>query len=508
MILAPGARSTLALKAGDPDREYTDYILNGLPASSASRSIAIVGAGISGCVAGSLLAGAGHKVTIFEASERIGGRILTVRKPFSNGLYGEAGAMRLPSFYSLTTEYINKYGLLTNTFFNHDAKGNEFIFVNGIKQRRWEYQKNNGRDLKYPLLQGEEGITAEALLADALKPIADYVGKETLEGFQHNRWVEVVRKFGEYSVREYLKAQTFYSEGAIEMIEVLEDLESRSDQALLQQIVEINDHGPTVRYTEISGGMDGLPNAFHKELTNLRVPICFNCRLTAIRRSGANVTLSFEQGSGPRADSPLGTFSTDAVIVTIPFPGFRYVTVDPPLSHNKRKAIRELHYDAATKILLQFRSRFWEREDGIYGGFSVTDLPIRFIYYPSHDFDGKNGGVVIASYTWGDEARGWDSLSREDQLCAALDQMARIHGEYIKAEFVTGFVQSWATDRFSHGEAAMFYGGQLEELQPYIPSAEGNVHFGGEHTSLKHAWIEGAVESGIRTALEVAGLVS
>jgi hypothetical protein len=29
-----------------------------------------------------------------------------------------------------------------------------------------------------------------------------------------------------------------------------------------------------------------------------------------------------------------------------------------------------------------------------------------------------------------------------------------------------------------------------------------------EHTSLKHAWIEGSIESGIRTALEVAGLAN
>jgi len=53
----------------------------------------------------------------------------------------------------------------------------------------------------------------------------------------------------------------------------------------------------------------------------------------------------------------------------------------------------------------------------------------------------------------------------------------------------------------------MFYGGQLEELQPFIPSPEGRIHFAGEHTSLKHAWIEGAVESGIRTALEASGQV-
>jgi len=182
------------------------------------------------------------------------------------------------------------------------------------------------------------------------------------------------------------------------------------------------------------------------------------------------------------------------------------VRVTPMLSHGKRKAIRELHYDAATKIMLQFKTRFWETNDGIYGGQSITDLPSRFIYYPSHDFDGTNGGVVITSYTWGDEARGWDSQPPEDQIRCSLDDVAAVHGDYVRDEFVMGVVQSWATDRYSYGEAAMFYGGQLEELQQYIPTPEGAIHFAGEHTSLKHAWIEGSIESGIRTALEVAGL--
>jgi monoamine oxidase len=32
---------------------------------------------------------------------------------------------------------------------------------------------------------------------------------------------------------------------------------------------------------------------------------------------------------------------------------------------------------------------------------------------------------------------------------------------------------------------------------------EGRFHFAGEHTSLNHRWIEGAIESGLRAAHEV-----
>jgi monoamine oxidase len=508
---APSARTAQHLTSPTAAAEealYARIIQEGIPATGTARDVAVVGAGVSGLVAASLLSQAGHNVTIYEASQRIGGRIYTVREPFTDGFYGEAGAMRLPSFYKLTLEYIRKFRLPTNPFLNWDAQGNGYIYVNGVKVRQSEYNANGPKGLGYPLLNTEQQ-TAVTLLNNALQQISAYVGSESLDGYETNRWADVVAKYGEYTVREFLKETTFYSEAAIEYIEVMQDLESRSDQSLMQQIVEINDHGPTVSYSEITGGMDKFPAAFLPALDAAGVKIHMGHRLAAIDRheNDAGVTLHFERdfaaGPGP-LEHP--TVDADAVIVTIPFPGFRYVRVNPMLSHNKRKAIRELHYDAATKIMLQFKTRFWETNDGIFGGQSITDLPSRFIYYPSHDFGGSHGGVVITSYTWGDEARGWDSQPPEDQIRCSLDDVAAVHGDYVRDEFVRGVVQSWATDHYSYGEAAMFYGGQLEELQPYIPMPEGAIHFAGEHTSLKHAWIEGAIESGIRTALEVAGI--
>ena len=110
---------------------------------------------------------------------------------------------------------------------------------------------------------------------------------------------------------------------------------------------------------------------------------------------------------------------------------------------------------------------------------------------------------MLASYTWGDDALRWDSLTPDERYRYALDGVSAIHGEHIRQYYIQGATQSWLEDNYAYGEAAIFAPGQLEHLHPHIAGSEGNVHFAGEHTSLKHAWIEGAMDSGIRTALEV-----
>ena len=74
--------------------------------SSKPKKVIIVGAGLAGLSAGYELLQAGHEVQILEAQHRVGGRIYTLREPFAQGLYGEAGAMRIPRAHALTMAYI------------------------------------------------------------------------------------------------------------------------------------------------------------------------------------------------------------------------------------------------------------------------------------------------------------------------------------------------------------------------------------------------------------------
>jgi monoamine oxidase len=158
----------------------------------------------------------------------------------------------------------------------------------------------------------------------------------------------------------------------------------------------------------------------------------------------------------------------------------RHVEVLKPFSRPKQRAIRQLHYDASAKIFFQTRRRFWEEDDGIYGGGTVTDLAIRNLYYT--DYGKETGrGILLASYTWFEDAQRWGSLLPHERIEQAIENVALIHPQ-IREEFETGASHMW------HDE---------------IIKPEGRIHFAGEHASLYHAWIQGAFESGLRAAIAI-----
>ena len=72
---------------------------------------------MAGLVAGHELSKLGHDITILEARTRPGGRVHTLREPFSDGLYAEAGAARIPDEHELTLKYVKEFDLPLEPFY-------------------------------------------------------------------------------------------------------------------------------------------------------------------------------------------------------------------------------------------------------------------------------------------------------------------------------------------------------------------------------------------------------
>jgi monoamine oxidase len=359
------------------------------------------------------------------------------------------------------------------------------VHIGGTRMTMEEADREPER-LPFDLAEHERGRTWTELWEEAVSEVIGLYEELGEEAFE-----QVLADYDHLSIREFLKDRGF-SEGAIELYGVMSFREANMNAAVIEQLREIVGRA-FQDMQEIAGGFDLLPQAFFRRLKDR---VRFGAAVNAIEQDEHGVTVHFR--------SPAGRFSMrgDHCIVAIPFSVLRDVEVTPSFGRPKQKAIRELNYNASTKILLQTRTRFWERTDGIVGGTSVTDLPIRRICYPSFSDPDEERGALLASYTWGQDALRWDAMSEEKRIEEAVEDVAKVHPE-ILTEFEIGASHAWYDDQFAAGAFALFEPEQQTRLQPDIVRPEGRIHFAGEHTSLWHAWIQGALESGIRTAREV-----
>ncbi|WP_030341937.1 flavin monoamine oxidase family protein [Streptomyces sp. NRRL S-1022] len=601
------ARALLVVDSGDRPLVpgYQRVLGDGLPRARAGgpKSVLVIGAGPAGLVTAWLLRRAGHRVTVLEANgNRAGGRIKTFRhgghekaaQPFADPRqYAEAGAMRLPGSHPLVMDLIRQLGLKKRPFYyvDVDADGrpaaHTWIHVNGIRVRRADYARAPRRiNRSFGVPRAHWDTPAAAILRSVLDPVRDEFSTLGPDGRRTDKplpervrgWARVIQRFGDWSMFRFLTEHAGLDERTVDLIGTIENLTSRLPLSFVHSFIGSSLISPDTAFWELEGGTAVLPDAL---LAKVRDAVRFDRRVTRIEyydpdRAGGDTR--HVHAKGPHVwvdtvsegrDGPVvrEQFTADAAVVTVPFSGLRHVQVSPPMSYAKRRAITELHYDCATKVLLEFSRRWWEFDEsdwkrelhridpglhdayrtgrtpddgrllgahpsvpsgrispgqrvhyaanraaardqpeaaGVIGGGSVSDNANRFMYHPSHPVPGSEGGVVLASYSWADDALRWDSLDEDARYPHALCGLQEVYGQRIEVFYTgAGRTQSWLRDPYAYGEASVLLPGQHTELLPSIPTPEGPLHFAGDHTSVKPAWIEGALESAVRAALEV-----
>ena len=454
--------------------------------------VVILGAGLAGLCAGLELERRGHTCTILEAeTTHVGGRARTLR--FDAGLYGEAGAMRIPKGHALPRHYISEFGLILNPFVQTNPEA--FYFVRGRRERIKDVSKLNEA---YALKDSErEKDPYDLWAATLVRRLQSLNSEERAELSSLTPTSPAVRALDQDSLQQLFEKEGLSPE-AIEYLAVTYGIEALLGSALTEHLREEQYGLWTKGFDVIAGGLD-------------RLPAGFLIRLKSKPRMGAEV-VRLEQDTSRRRvaaiyrdkDGKLVRVDGDFVLCTLPFPVLSRLEVEPAFSALKQRAIRELGYESATKVLAVTRRRFWEQDDNIFGGGTYTDLPTGTTWYPSDNAAGRDPrisaapAVFLASSTWGQTARRLATLPHAQRSALALTHLSRVHPQLARQGEVRRTASwSWDNHRWNGGAFAWFTPGQWSELHRHVIAPEGRIYFAGEHASLSHTWMQGSLESAL-----------
>ena len=288
------------------------------------------------------------------------------------------------------------------------------------------------------------------------------------------------------------------------------------DQSLVQYLRDEMGEWWTDNMHHIEGGMSQLPEKFAEAATNEDHPfdIIFNVTVNEIEFQSPEGNLNKEvivKGYYSSTGRPF-ELKGNAVIVTTPVHILRQIKFSngentPPIPNDFYKATEDIWYGPSTKIMLQCKTKFWERNDQIYGGFSKTSLPIGQVHYPtstpavtlSDPSDEPERGILLV-YTWKSEALLFGSLKPIVAIYEAVRQIAEIHPE-ITEEFEVGAVEAWYNEPSAQGAYALLKPNQYKNVR-YLYKPHRNIFFAGEAISFASGWIQGAMESGLRAAYQ------
>jgi monoamine oxidase len=465
--------------------------------------IAVLGAGISGLVAAHELKKLGLPVTVFERSDRVGGRIDTFQFPGTEHV-GELGAMRIPGSHFNTLRYIAKLGLdhklarFTTLF----RSRNDLVALDDLPAppRAAPFREPAGDETTE--LVARTVMYKLRVVIDAMSPgeLRD-VFRDYAEGAMYSDLVTLVRTQVEPARRWFLLNA---SVGAL--VDWFSRCEERLAPSLRIFLRDISWEISEDLYF-LKGGMRQLPERLAEGLTE---ELRLHCELERIHSHEDFVELVIQdrrQGTSWRE-------RFDYVVCTLPVPVLRGLVLEG-FDARKTEAFRKARYASATKVLFLCRRKFWRQPPyGITSGASFVGGLTRQVYYPEVGMEAtsghpERGGTLLASYALGAESEELAGLSDDALVALVKKGLRRIHPEIDEPGMVQDVkVRHWQKEAGFLGGCSVTWpiyypeagdAGAVERLWEDVARPDKRVYFAGEHCSHERAWIEGAVASSLRT---------
>ena len=489
------AMTTLGFAAESP---YAGPIrLDGDPRGA---SVVILGAGLAGLVAAIELKRAGYRVQVLESEARAGGRCWTIRGGdritdidgqsqtcgFDQGQYFNPGPWRIPHHHKAILDYCKRFGVALEPFIqvNHNA------YVHA--QRAFDGKPQRFRHVQSDFNGWIAELLAKATNANRLdQPVTTEDKQRLLEALQ--LWGGLDDNY-RYVKGEFSSEQRGYDKdpgGGLSGAPVYSQPIGLSDvlrAGLWRDFGSRGEYNYQMTMFQPVGGMDMIPRALAREVDDV---IRLGAKVTSIRQDATGVTVTFEDTRQPGGTQ---TARADWCLCTVPLPVLSKIPLN--VGRPMQQAIAAVRYTASVKVGLQFKRRFWEEDEAIYGGITFTDLPLTQLSYPSSGLQSGGKGVLLGAYAFGPHAAEFIALSPADRVRRAVDYGAMIHPQY-RGEFDNGVAVAWSRIPWAQGCFATWREAERAQHYANLCAIDGRVLLAGEFASYMPSWQEGAILSAL-----------
>ena len=462
--------------------------------------IIIVGGGIAGLVAAYRLSNAGIACELYEAGDRLGGRMFTHENFNSDGMFCELGGELVDNDHTDLIQLCNELGVGIQSINDEDHSIHTDLFY------------VDGR------------VISEREMLEAFQPLAAHINSDIEAAFggstvktptYKDKNDPSLVKYDQMPLSEYLYSKTDVDKWVLDLINVLYvcefglELDQQSTLNFLTLItidtIGSSDTNPKLlgdsdESNRIAGGSSTLPNAIVRAIQD-RVPIHLGYQLVKIQERGRKLKLTFIK------ESSVTEITAAQIVCAIPFSTLRHVEgiYNIGLNSNMQECIRSLGYGTNSKFMLGFKSRVWRNQGKESSNGGLLTITQQQFWETSRMQPGKCG--ILTQFLGGDFGR---QLPR-DNLISTLRLLEKVYPG--AQDQFDGYkkLHHWPSHLWSKGSYSCFKPGQYTTMQGLAAERHlsDRLLFAGEHTSIESGgFMNGAVESGNRVSETILKLRS
>ncbi len=455
-------------------------------ALAAAPRIAVVGGGLAGLTAAYRLKQAGYSSTVFEASDRVGGRCWTGRGVFNDGQIFEHGGELIDTGHTQIKQLAQELGLDLDNLSTAETNGTEMLgYFDG---QPYTYTQATN-DLKAIWQQIHSDVSA-----------ASY---PTLwNSYTQRGW-----ELDHMSIIDWINA---YVPGGMssklgQLLDVAYNIEYGGEcniQSSLNMLYllgysgqgQLRIFGPSNEKYHVRGGNDQIATRMASALTG---QIQLGQELVAVKLN-ANGTYTLSMKNGRKITDQV----FDKVVLALPFSILRN-SVDfskAGFETLKQTAIREQGMGTNSKLHVQFSQRYWDTL--ACNGETYADTGYQNSWHVTRGQAGTSG--ILVNYTGGNVGASFGTgtpSSRAQQFLSQIEPVLPGISQYWNGKASIDF---WTGYQWTRGSYSYWKVGQYTQFSGMERQRQGNCHFAGEHTSIDfQGYLNGAVESGERVANEI-----